>query len=469
MIVNFGLMSFLILVAHLVRSRVRVLQDFFVPTPMIAGFAALVGGPRCLSFLPFEDPDAGKSLESYPTMLVVLLFATLLLGARPAHPSWRRTVSQVGDTFFYNLASQLGQYGLALLFGLLILAPCFPGLPPAFPLMLPAAFAGGPGTATAIASGLAPSGWNEALSVGLTLAMSGLLVGNIGGMVLVNFAVRRGWTRLISSTNAAPDIQRRGFVPEERQSSLGRETTDPMALDSLTWHLALVLGAVGMAHFVRESFKSAWPATYDVPLFVVALFAGALLQAALNAVGAGRYVDRRVMTRIGSVAADYLMAFGILAIRPTVVQAYAFPLVIMIVFGTVYSIAILWLVGRRAYRNFWFERSLFVYGWNTGVIGTGVALLRVVDPRLRTGTLEDYGLAYAVIAFVEVSLMVFLPPLVGSGVIVVPALVMTGAAVVCMVLSAVLIGWFPASPTDLRAGEREVIDEAAAIANASES
>jgi ESS family glutamate:Na+ symporter len=470
MIVNFGLMSLLILVAHLVRSRVRVLQDYYVPSPMIAGFAALIGGSHGLGFLPFEDSDQGaKALESYPTILVALLFATLLLGARPVRPAWRRTLRQVGDTFFYNLASALGQYGLALLFGLFVLAPCFPGLPQAFPLMLPAAFAGGPGTATAYAAGLVPFGWDEALSVGLTLAMSGLLVGNVGGMVLVNFAARNGWTRLVRSTNALPEIQRRGFVPDDQQLSLGRETSNPMALDALTWHLALALAAVGLAHLLRESVKSAWPGACDVPLFVIAMFAGAALQAALNAAGAGQFVDRRVMTRIGSVAADYVMAFGIAAIHPTVVQAYALPILLMIVFGTVYSIALLWLIGRRAYHNFWFERSLFVFGWNTGVIGTGVALLRVIDPRSRTGTLEDYGLAYAFIAGVDVALMVFLPPLVGSGIILAPAFVLTGAAVLCVALSACLVGWFPSSPIVLRVGEREVIDALGATESESTS
>jgi ESS family glutamate:Na+ symporter len=428
---------------------------------MIAGFVALLAGPRGCKLLPFQDSDpGGAALESYPTMLVVVLFATLLLGARPPQRSGWRMLSRVGDTFFYNLASELGQFGLALLFGLYVLAACFPELPPAFALMLPAAFAGGPGTATAVASGLSPYGWEEALSVGLTLAMSGLLAGNIGGMMLINFAVRRGWTRLVSSIDAAPESRHPGFVPDDRQKSLGRETIDPMALDALTWHLALVLGAVGMAHFLREGWKSAWPGAYDVPLFVLALFAGAALQAALNLVGAGRYVDRRVMSRIGSVAADYVMAFGIAAIRPTVVKAYALPILVMALFGTIYSVALLWLVGRRVYRNFWFERSLFVYGWNTGVIGTGVALLRVVDPRLRTGTLEDYGLAYALIAVADVALLIFLPPLVGSGIILAPALVLTGAAAVCLVLSARLVGWFPESPTELRAGEREIIAEA---------
>ena len=134
----------------------------------------------------------------------------------------------------------------------------------------------------------------------------------------------------------------------------------------------MVLGAVGTAHFLRE-----------IQIGV----AGSLRRAAvrrgpLSRRGPAVAVEcrRRGPLRqpphhdaIGSVAADYLMAFGILAIRPTVVQAYALPLLIMIVFGTVYSIGVLWLLGRRAYHNFWFERSLFVYGWNTGVIGTGVA------------------------------------------------------------------------------------------------
>jgi hypothetical protein len=92
-------------------------------------------------------------------------------------------------------------------------------------------------------------------------------------MVLVNFAVRNGWTRLVRSTNAGPEIQRRGFVPEDQQLSLGRETIDSMALDALTWHRALALGVVGLAHLLRESVKSAWPGAYEVPLFVVALFA----------------------------------------------------------------------------------------------------------------------------------------------------------------------------------------------------
>jgi ESS family glutamate:Na+ symporter len=420
---------------------------------MLAGGAAFVAGPNVCDWLPFGSP---RELASYPSMLVVILFATLFLGFRPRTVRLGQAIQRVGDTFFYSLATEFGQYGLALLVGLFVLAPLYPGLNPAFALMLPAGFAGGPGTATATAEGLKPYGWNEALTVGLTFATAGMLSGLLGGIMLINVATRRGWTRLVRSPRELPHGLQSGFPPPEEPLSLGRETVSPLALDPLAWHVALAMAAVMLGYSAQGRLKALWPA-YEVPAFVLAMLSGALAQLVLNWLGHGRAVDRRVMTRIGSTAADYLTAFGIAGVQPLVVRAYAVPLAFLIAFGVVYSIAVLWFIGRRAYHNFWFERGLFTYGWNTGVIGTGVVLLRVIDPRMQSGTLEDYGLAALLIAVGEVSLTVFLPPLVGAGHVFVPAVVLVGAAVGFMVLSARLVGWFTPSATAPRQGELEVI------------
>jgi ESS family glutamate:Na+ symporter len=460
MVLDFGLMSALLVAAHLLRSRVRLLQDFYLPSAMIAGLLAFVGGPQSLDVLPFQRTVKGESaMAGYPSVLVVVLFATLFLGARPRRASFRETVRNVGDTFFYNLATELGQYGAALLFGLIVLAPLFPGLNDGFALMLPAGFAGGHGTATAIGGVLERRGWDEALSVGFTLAMAGLLAGNLGGMALVFVATRRGWTRLVQTAQELPDGIRRGFVPEGQRASLGEETVSPLALDPLAWHLALILTAYALAYAAYVGIKALLPGNYEIPLFALSMPTGACLQKGLDRIGLGRYVDRRVIVRIGSAVSDYLIAFGIASIRIDVLTDYAVPLGIMAAFGVVFSVAVLWLIGRRIYHNFWFERSLFVYGWNTGVVATSVTLLRVVDPRLRTNTLEDYGLAYVFIAGIEIVLLVVLPPLVASGIVLAPALVLIAAAAVCVVLSYKVVGWFTPSPTVLRAGEQELIEE----------
>jgi ESS family glutamate:Na+ symporter len=460
MVLDFALMSVLLVAAHLLRSRVRLLQDLYLPSALIAGLLAFVGGHQVLDVIPFQVTDAGESaMTRYPSVLVVLLFATLFLGARTGRASLRETVRSVGDTFFYNLASELGQYGAALLFGLVVLAPLFPGLNDGFALMLPAGFAGGHGTATAIGSVLGRAGWDEALTVGYTLATVGLLAGNVGGMALVFLATRRGWTRLVRTAQELPEGIRRGFVAPGERPALGEETVSPLALDPLAWHMALVLTAYALAYGALVAVQALIPGNYAIPLFALAMPAGAALQKGLDLAGFGQYVDRRVIVRIGSAVSDYLIAFGIASIRIEVIAANALPLAILAVFGVAFSVAVLWVIGRRIYHNFWFERSLFVYGWNTGVIATSVTLLRVVDPRLRTHTLEDYGLAYVFIAGLEIALMVALPVLVAAGIILVPALVLLGAAAVCVLLSANVVGWFTPSAQAFRAGEQEVIEQ----------
>ena len=468
MVLDFGLMSILLVAAHLMRSRVRLLQDLYLPSAMIAGLLAFLGGRQVLDVIPFsvrtppgdQLPRSGESaLAGYPSVLVVLLFATLFLGARPNRASLKETVRNVGDTFFYNLATELGQYGAALLFGLIVLAPSFPDLNEGFALMLPAAFAGGHGTVTAVGGVLESRGWDEALSIGFTLATAGLLAGNLGGMALVFVATRRGWTRLVQTAEKLPEGIRRGFVPQGERGSLGEETVSSLALDPLAWHLALILTAYALAHYAYVGLKALLPGNYQIPLFALSMPAGACLQKVLNLVGLGSYVDRRVIVRIGSAVSDYLIAFGIASIRIEVITAYVVPLAIMAAFGVVYSVAVLWLIGRRIYHNFWFERGLFVYGWNTGVVATSVTLLRVVDPRLRTNTLEDYGLAYVFISGIEIVLLVVLPVLVASGIILVPALVLLAAAAICVYLSYKIVGWFTPSAQALRAGEEEVIEE----------
>jgi ESS family glutamate:Na+ symporter len=455
---DFALMSVLLVVAHVLRSRVKLLQDLLLPAPLLAGFLGLAAGRQGLDVLPFSTAPTGEpALYGYPAQLVVVVFATLFLGARPKSPGLRAVVRQVGDTFFYNLAAELGQFGAALAFGLLVLAPLFPGLAEGFALMLPAGFAGGHGTATVVGQALEQGGWSEATSVGYTFATLGLLAGICGGLLLINAGVRCGWTRLVASAEHLPEVERRGFLAGDRQASLGRQTVAAAALDPLTWHIALALVPFAAAHLVNDWARTALPGDFTLPLFAVAMLLGAGLQKGLDAVGLGQYVDRQVMGRIGSCASDYLIGFGVASIQVSVVRQHALPILTMVLFGLVYCLGLFWFVGRRICRTFWFERSLFVYGWATGVIATSITLLRVVDPRFRSRTLEDYGLAYVFIAPVEIAVLVLVPPLVARGWIALPAAVLLALFVACLVLSARLIGWFRIPATVPRDGEKEII------------
>jgi ESS family glutamate:Na+ symporter len=280
----------------------------------------------------------------------------------------------------------------------------------------------------------------------------GILAGVFGGLALLNLGTRRGWTRLVRSPRELPASVRSGFLAEGERVPLGLQTVSPTALDPLAWHLALVLCAFAAGRFVQDWTRSALPG-YELPLFALAMLAGAALQKLLDLLGLGQYVDRQVVARIGSAASDYLIAFGIASVKLTVVARYAGPLAILCLFGIAYSLLTFWFIGRRIFHNYWFERSLFVYGWITAVVPTSITLLRVADPELKSKTLEDYGLAYVFIAPVEIALLVALPPLVANRVIAGPGLALTAAAAACVGLSCWLIGWFPLPADAPREGE----------------
>jgi ESS family glutamate:Na+ symporter len=460
MFFDFGLMSILLVAAHLLRSRLRFLQNLYVPTGVLAGFLALVGDRQVLGFVPFStNADGVPLIGKYTADLGVIVFATLFMGYRETLPTVRTVMANVGDTFFCNLAAELGQYGLALLLGWMLLPLLFPGLDPGFALMLPAGFAGGPNSSTVVGGVLQEHGWKDALSIGYTFSTVGLLAGTFGGLVLVNIGVRRGWARLIRTPSDLSDSTRTGFLPSQERSPLGEETTSANALDPLGWHIALVLVAYAAAVQFNRGARAILPGMPALPLFALSMLAGALLQKLLNLFGRGIYVDRKVIVRIGSAASDYLIAFGIASIQLATVVEYWLPVVLMCLFGLVYCVAWFWFVGRKMFRDFWFERSLFVYGWSTGVMGTSIFLLRIVDPKLRSRTLEDYGLAYAAIGPAEIALLVAVPPLVAHGIILVPAVVLLAATVACVLLSGRLVGWFRESPTELRKGEAEIMQE----------
>lgn len=455
-LVDFGIISTLIVGSHLLRNRLKILQNMYVPSAIIAGLFGLFLGPQFLNIIPFSvDINGQQNIGSYPSFLVVLLFATLFLGKRKKKISVKRVIENAGDTFFFNLSSIFGQYGFALLFGVIVLNVLFPYLPNGFALLLPAGFVGGHGTAAAIASVLESYGLEGALSIGYASATIGILVGVIGGMILINLGTRLGWTRMVQTVAEMPVSMRSGFVPEEEQQSMGRDTISPIALDPLTWHMAIVIATAVFSYVLADYFEKIF--NIGIPVFCVALLSGSALQKLMNIIKIGRYVDRQLIHRIGSMVTDYLVAFGIASISVKVVLDFAFPLMLMFSFGAFVTMCFMWFIGRRICRNFWFERSMLMFGWNTGSVAMSMVLVRVIDPDMQSGVLEDFGVSYFGIAFVEIAIISLVPHLVAQGIIAWPIIVLLAGFFGCILLSRFIVGWFTPSTTLLREGEAEIM------------
>ena len=98
---------------------------------------------------------------------------------------------------------------------------------------------------------------------------------------------------------------------------------------------------------------------------------------------------------------------------------------------------------------------LFLCAFATGVMATGVTLLRVVDPDAKTGTLEDYGIAYVVLSFLSVIIPIVVPAMILGGQSWALGIGATVLAIAGIILSKVMVGWFTQPKDQLREGEEE--------------
>lgn len=354
------IISLLMLIAKLVRIRMRPLQNLFIPTALIAGFFGVLLGSHGLGVLTLSS-----QASSYAGILITVLFATMYLG-KQSGAKFSTMMRNVGDTFLLNSAAEILQFGIALLVGGALLRVLFPQLTGWFALMMPSGFAGGHGTAAAVGGVLEKAGWADAVTIGQTFATFGLLGGVFSGVLMINYCARKGYTKVICRASDLPEEMKTGLVPADKQTSLGSGTISTMSMDPLTWHLVLIMVAVGASYLV------------------------------------GNAINRTFSVSVPTIDVGVVMRYW---------QA----ILILCVLGFLVVWAYFMLVSRRLFCDHWVERGIYIWGWCTGVMSIALLLLRIVDPEFKTGVLEDSGLAWIFVSFVDLALVTFLPILVAGG------------------------------------------------------
>ncbi|MDA3623970.1 sodium:glutamate symporter [Saccharopolyspora sp. WRP15-2] len=404
-LIDIGSICGLLLIGKLVRAKVRWVQRLLLPASIIAGVLGLALGPNGAGLIPFSS-----QLGTYATILTAVVF-----GALPLTDSFavRGKIRSARVMWSYSVLSYVLQWGLGLLFAIAVLGWFF-DLPDGFGLLLAAGWAGGFGTASAVGGTLSDAGWQEATSLGFTSATVGVVVCIVGGLVLVKWGAKYS---LGSAAGVAdlPESMRTGLLaaPEEREP-IGRATVSPSSLEPLAMQLSLVVIVTLAGYLATKGFALLFP-DVSVPVFAAAFLCGLLLRTVIDRTPAREYLDGATIKSISGSATDFLVATGIASIVPSVVAGYAVPLALLMVFGLVYCLLIFRYLTPRMFGEQWLERGLFTWGWSTASIATGLALLRIVDPRLKSGTVEEFGLAYVGFGPVEILLAIVAPIAVVAG------------------------------------------------------
>ncbi|MFD1927458.1 sodium/glutamate symporter [Sporosarcina siberiensis] len=401
---DIGLICLLLIVGTIIRAKVGFVQRLFLPASIIAGILGLAFGPNGFGILPFSS-----QIATYPAILIAVIFGTLPLVS--PRVDWNAIKTRVGSMWSYSQLAMLLLWGGGLFFALLFINPFWKDLNSGFGLILAAGFVGGHGTAAAIGSTFAQSGWEDATSLAMTSATIGIISAITIGILFIKRGSAKGQTSFLASFDDLPNELRTGLIPLESRKKSITDTVSPMSIDPYAFHLAIVM-IIAMGGYSLSKLGVLLLPSVAIPAFSLAFLVGLVVKKIMNATNSEKYVSVDVITRISGSATDILVAFGIASISLSVVMDYIFPLALLFAFGLVYAYVFFAILSIRFFSEYWFEKGIFTWGWTTGTVAMGMALLRIVDPDAKSKTLDDYGLAYIPIAPVEIMLITFAPLLV---------------------------------------------------------
>lgn len=409
LLTDLGIISGLLLIGQLIRAKVKIIQQLFIPPSLLAGLLGLAFGPNGLDFLPLSN-----QVGTYAAVLIALVFGVLPLSSPKV--SAKEVAGRVGPMWAYAQLGMLLQWALAGLFGLFVLKLIWPELNDSFGIMLSTGFYGGHGTAAAIGNAYANAtpAWEEAQSLGMTTATVGVVCAIIGGLMFIKWATKNKQTAFISDFAQLPNELRTGLIPRDKRESSGDVTTSSISIECYTFHMAIAFFIAFVGYAISVAVKGYYP-KLELPVFSCAFVVGLLFKKFMEVTKSNEYLCTKTTQRLGSMFTDILVACGVAAIKLGVVVKYALPLIVLIVFGVVMVCFIVFFFGKKLSKTYWFERSIFAWGWWTGTMAMGIALIRIVDPKLASKAMDDFALAYLPIAPVEILLITFVPVLFING------------------------------------------------------
>ena len=397
LLVDVGIISLLLLVGKYLRAKVRFIQRFFIPPSLLAGLIALILGPEVLGWLPLSS-----NTGTYAGILIALVFSTLPLTSQS-----KPRGSSVGRLWAYFQSGMLLQWALGGLLGYLIFNILFHSNP-AFGLSMPAGYCGGHGTAAAIGAAFSGYGIDEMLSLAMTSATVGIICSIVIGMWIISLGAMKGRTAFLKEYSELPEELRTGILPKDKRVSMGEASFSAISLDSMSFNFAIValiaLGGYGLCQFVQYF----WP-ILKLPVFSCAFLVGIFIVWLLRRCKFDAYISKPIVGHLGGAFTDYLVAFGVASIKIEIVFEYVVPLIMLLLLGLAFTFLYVFSIGARINKNYAFEKSIFTWGWFTGTMAMGIALLRIADPESKSRCLDECALAYLYITPVEIALVTFAP------------------------------------------------------------
>ncbi len=357
------------------------LERFGLPIAVISGILGISIGPfGAIHFLPKETINVWSN---FPTPLLSLVFATLMMG-RPI-PNINGLVKPIFNQFLLALSLGFGQFfvgGLAVKYFL----PQSMDANPLMGCLIEVGFEGGHGAASIIGESFNRLGFPNGLDLGLAMATMGLLSSSILGSIFIFL----GRTFGLSDTEDLLEIQD-NINPNNKLEIFtdlriliinlgfsGLAISFGVLLLNILKYISSFLG-----NFSKEIFSS-------LPVFPFILIGSLLIRYILEKTKNTEFISNILQREIGILSTDLLIFTAMASLDIAVVFDNWLLILVFTMFGLFWNLICIAYFAYFIFDDYWFEKSLIEFGNSTGVVASGLLLLRLADPKNISKTLPIF-------------------------------------------------------------------------------
>lgn len=405
-----SLLSVLLLVGTFLRAKVKLFQSLYLPASVIGGFIGMIISPEILGrFSNYSISEEWiKTYSLLPGILSVPIFAAIPLGMflnenkniKSMYPSKvlicfglfqcasmsQSAIGYATNMFFSKINPQLNMYRT-------------------FGYELSAGFAGGHGLAAAtgkLLEGFGIPQWEIAQGVALTTATIGLIGGIVFGIIFINLAVRKNKTKIIKRINDNADKSMEvGYNKDiNKQNSLGRETFLSSSIETITFHLAIIFTVCGIAYIVLNFVKKMNIAGLNVlPVWTYSMIIMFALNFIIKKLNLVWMVDAKVKAKIMGTLSDFAIVSAMTSLPIKAIINYIAPITVMCILGFIITYLLVFPLNSFFFKeDYSFERAIISWGTLTGVLITGMTLLKICDPEYKSPALSEFSLGFSLMS-----------------------------------------------------------------------
>ncbi len=405
-----SLLSVLLLIGTFLRAKVKLFQSLYLPASVIGGFIGMIISPEILGrFSNYSISEEWiKTYSLLPGILSVPIFAAIPLGMflnenkniKSMYPSKvlicfglfqcasmsQSAIGYATNMFFSKINPQLNMYRT-------------------FGYELSAGFAGGHGLAAAtgkLLEGFGIPQWEIAQGVALTTATIGLIGGIVFGIIFINLAVRKNKTKIIKRINDNADKSMEvGYNKDiNKQNSLGRETFLSSSIETITFHLAIIFTVCGIAYIVLNFVKKMNIAGLNVlPVWTYSMIIMFALNFIIKKLNLVWMVDAKVKAKIMGTLSDFAIVSAMTSLPIKAIINYIAPITVMCILGFIITYLLVFPLNSFFFKeDYSFERAIISWGTLTGVLITGMTLLKICDPEYKSPALSEFSLGFSLMS-----------------------------------------------------------------------